>query len=116
MMQLRFLGDAMWVRRAAGKPVLGVALAAFLLWCLIVLQVVHGQEMTAKISGVSDGDRLAILHDSKTEHVNLYGVACPRKGQPFGMLRNRQRRTWSLAGLLKWKLGARTFVAGVLES
>lgn len=34
--------------------------------------------------GVTDGDTIKVLHDSKEEKIRLYGIDCPEKGQAFG--------------------------------
>ena len=59
------------------------ALGIFLLYCVTLFDIAHGQVMTAKVSGVSAGDHLAILHENRTDHIDLYGIMCPKKGQPF---------------------------------
>jgi endonuclease YncB( thermonuclease family) len=37
-----------------------------------------------KVIGVIDGDSIAVIHDGKGEHIRLWGIDCPEKGQDFG--------------------------------
>lgn len=37
-----------------------------------------------KVVGISDGDTITVMHDSRPEKVRLNAVDAPEKGQPFG--------------------------------
>lgn len=42
-------------------------------------------DVTGLVVGVSDGDTVTVLDESKTQHkVRLQGIDAPEKGQPFG--------------------------------
>lgn len=42
-------------------------------------------EITGKVVGVSDGDTITVLDDSKTQHkIRLQGIDAPESAQPFG--------------------------------
>lgn len=45
---------------------------------------VHGQEITGKVVGVTDGDTVKVLVDRKTVTVRLEGIDAPESGQSFG--------------------------------
>lgn len=41
--------------------------------------------LSGKVIGVTDGDTITLLDDSKTQHkIRLAGIDAPEKGQPFG--------------------------------
>lgn len=42
------------------------------------------QDFTAKVIGVSDGDTITVLHDTKPEKIRLAEIDCPEKTQAFG--------------------------------
>ena len=39
---------------------------------------------SARVIGVVDGDTIEVLHKERLERVELHGIDCPEKGQPFG--------------------------------
>ena len=39
-----------------------------------------------KVSGVTDGAYLTVIHEGKGERVSLYGIDCPGVRQPFGQM------------------------------
>src|SRR5207249_123625 len=41
-------------------------------------------DFSGRAVGVSDGDTIKILHNSKPEKVRLNGIDCPEKGQAYG--------------------------------
>lgn len=42
-------------------------------------------DITGMVVGVSDGDTVTVLDESKTQHkIRLQGIDAPEKGQPFG--------------------------------
>lgn len=61
-----------------------------LFWAFFVADAL-AYEITGKVVGVSDGDTLTILDDSKAQHkIRLADIDAPEKGQPYGN-RARQR-------------------------
>ncbi|MGH7164337.1 MAG: thermonuclease family protein, partial [Nitrospiraceae bacterium] len=53
---------------------------------LIVLSLsvpAFGQEFTAHVIGVSEGDAITVKHQGRMVRIRLRGVDCPEKGQPY---------------------------------
>jgi micrococcal nuclease len=46
--------------------------------------LVHAEQFTGKVVGISDGDTLSVLREGKAVKVRLYGVDAPEKAQAFG--------------------------------
>ncbi len=44
----------------------------------------HGQTITGKVVGVSDGDTINVLQDRTQYKIRLYGIDTPERGQDFG--------------------------------
>lgn len=42
-----------------------------------------GQEFTARVIGVSEGDSITVKHERREVRIRLRGVDCPEKGQPY---------------------------------
>jgi len=40
--------------------------------------------LNGKVVGISDGDTITLLKDSRTTKIRLYGIDCPEKSQDFG--------------------------------
>jgi len=40
--------------------------------------------LDGKVVGISDGDTITVLKDSRTTKIRLYGIDCPEKSQDFG--------------------------------
>ena len=53
------------------------------LWVLVPL-LVHADQFTGKVVGISDGDTLSVLREGKAVKVRLHGVDTPEKAQAFG--------------------------------
>jgi endonuclease YncB( thermonuclease family) len=52
---------------------------------LLLLALPAYADVTGVVVGVSDGDTVTVLDDTKTQHkVRLAGIDAPEKGQPFG--------------------------------
>ena len=64
-----------------GKRLIAVACV---LWFLVALSAVGAADFTGQVIGVLDGDTIDVLHDKKPERIQLYGIDCPEKRQPFG--------------------------------
>ena len=46
---------------------------------------VHADTLTGRVVGISDGDTLTLLDESRKQHkIRLAGIDTPEKGQPFG--------------------------------
>ncbi len=39
---------------------------------------------SGKVVGLTDGDRITVLHAGRGERIRLYGIDCPEKRQAFG--------------------------------
>lgn len=51
----------------------------------------YGETLQGKVIGISDGDTIAVLDNSRTQHkIRLAGIDAPEKSQPFGD-RSKQR-------------------------
>jgi len=45
----------------------------------------HAETLTGRVVGISDGDTLTLLDESRKQHkIRLAGIDSPEKGQPFG--------------------------------
>jgi micrococcal nuclease len=55
-------------------------------WLLLMALpvLVHAEQFTGKVIGISDGDTISVLRDGKAVKVRLYGVDAPEKAQAFG--------------------------------
>ena len=54
-----------------------------LVFAFIILFHSHCGAWQGKVVGVPDADLFLISHGSQTDRVKLYGIECPRRGQPF---------------------------------
>ena len=55
--------------------------------CLLLMTLpimVHAEQFTGKVVGISDGDTLSVLREGKAVKVRLHGVDTPEKAQAFG--------------------------------
>lgn len=57
--------------------------------------LVHSQDFTGQVVGITDGDSIHVMHNGRAEKVRLHGIDCPEKGQPFG--RRAKQATSDLA-------------------
>ena len=46
--------------------------------------LVHAEQFTGKVVGISDGDTISVLREGKAVKVRLHGVDTPEKAQAFG--------------------------------
>src|SRR5207247_5883541 len=55
-------------------------------WLLLMVApvLVHAEQFTGKVVGISDGDTISVLREGKAVKVRLYGVDAPEKAQAFG--------------------------------
>ena len=55
-------------------------------WLLLVALpiLVHAEQFTGKVVGISDGDTISVLREGKAVKVRLHGVDTPEKAQAFG--------------------------------
>ena len=55
-------------------------------WLLLMVLpiVVHAEQFTGKVVGISDGDTISVLREGKAVKVRLHGVDIPEKAQAFG--------------------------------
>ena len=55
-------------------------------WLLLVILpgLVHAEQFTGKVVGISDGDTISVLREGRAVKVRLYGVDAPEKAQAFG--------------------------------
>jgi micrococcal nuclease len=67
------------------RPTL-LSLAPHVLWLLVMTVpiLVHAEQFTGKVVGISDGDTISVLRQGKAVQVHLYGVACPTRGHALG--------------------------------
>src|SRR5437867_1132760 len=55
--------------------------------CLLLMAMpilVHAEQFTGKVVGISDGDTISVLREGKAVKVRLYGIDAPEKAQAFG--------------------------------
>ena len=50
---------------------------------LFVPMMVFAEEYSGKVITVTAGDSLSVMRGAKPEKIRLYGILCPREGQPF---------------------------------
>ena len=69
-----------WRRHTRLHMTLGVV------WLLLMALpiLVHAEQFTGKVVGISDGDTISVLREGKAVKVRLYGVDAPEKAQAFG--------------------------------
>jgi endonuclease YncB( thermonuclease family) len=55
-------------------------------WLLLMALpiLVYAEQFTGKVVGISDGDTISVLRESKAVKVRLYGIDAPEKAQAFG--------------------------------
>ena len=55
-------------------------------WLLLIAVplLVHAEQFTGKVVGISDGDTISVLREGKAVKVRLYSVDTPEKTQAFG--------------------------------
>ena len=72
----------------------GLHVASYVWWLLLVMFpiLVHAEQFTGKVVGISDGDTLSVLREGKAVKVRLYGVDAPEKAQALGPKRASSRR------------------------
>ena len=46
--------------------------------------LVHAEQFTGTVVGISDGDTISVLRQGKAVQVHLYGVVCPTRGHALG--------------------------------
>ena len=63
-----------------------LSLAPHVMWLLLLSLplLVHAEQFTGTVVGVSDGDTISVLRQGKAVTVHLYGVACPTRRHAFG--------------------------------
>src|SRR5215467_12619983 len=56
------------------------------LWLLLMAMpiLVHAEQFTGKVVGISDGDTISVMRAGKAVKVRLYGIDTPEKAQAFG--------------------------------
>ena len=55
-----------------------------LLLLLSLPSLVHSQDFSGQVVGITDGDSIHVMHNDRAEKVRLHGIDCPEKKQPFG--------------------------------
>ena len=62
------------------------SLAPHVMWLLVLTVpiLVHAEQFTGTVVGISDGDTISVLRQGKAVTVHLYGVACPARRHAFG--------------------------------
>lgn len=50
---------------------------------LFIHTFVLAEEYSGKVITVTAGDSLSVMRGAKPEKIRLYGILCPREGQPF---------------------------------
>jgi endonuclease YncB( thermonuclease family) len=85
--EMYWIGDTR-VARSAGRLLGGLGL--ILLAC-----TAQAAEFRGRVVGVTDGDTLTVLHDSRAEKVRLNGIDTPEQGQPYSQ--RAKQATASLA-------------------
>ncbi len=57
-----------------------------IVWLLLMALpiLVHAEQFTGKVVGISDGDTISVLREGKAAKVRVYGVDTPEKAQAFG--------------------------------
>lgn len=63
------------------RSILSLAIAA--LQCISPSPIL-ADTFVAKVVAVVDGDTIEVLKGQRQERIELYGIDCPEKGQPFG--------------------------------
>jgi len=53
-------------------------------WALLCPAILYAGSWEGKVVGVSDGDTIKVLKDSKQVKIRLAAIDCPEKGQPYG--------------------------------
>jgi endonuclease YncB( thermonuclease family) len=70
-----------------------VRLASLVLACLLP-SLVCAQQLAGRVVGVTDGDTITLLDDSRQQHkIRIAGIDAPERKQPFG---NRSKQHLSL--------------------
>jgi micrococcal nuclease len=61
-------------------------LASGVVWLLLMALpiLVHAEQFTGKVVGISDGDTISVLREGKAVKVRLHGVDTPEEAQAFG--------------------------------
>ena len=62
------------------------SLAPHVLWLLVLTMplVVHAEQFTGTVVGISAGDTITVLRQGKAVTVHLYGVVCPARRHAVG--------------------------------
>jgi endonuclease YncB( thermonuclease family) len=57
-----------------------------MVWLLLLAVpiLVHAEQLTGKVVGISDGDTISVIRESKAVKVRIYGIDAPEKAQAFG--------------------------------
>jgi len=51
---------------------------------VVTFTVLHAEDYTDKVVGITDGDTIRVMHDGAAERIRLWGIDCPESKQPFG--------------------------------
>ena len=55
------------------------------LWLFFAPLAALGEQFSARVVSVLDGDTIEVLSNNRTERIRLHGIDCPEKGQAYGM-------------------------------
>jgi micrococcal nuclease len=57
---------------------------AVVLWSVLLAAAAFAADFTGRVVGISDGDTISVMHDTRAEKIRLNGIDCPEKRQAFG--------------------------------
>ena len=63
---------------------LSIRILVVFLFFFFVSAGAAAQSFSGTVVGVSDGDTVTVMHESRGEKIRLSGVDCPEKAQAFG--------------------------------
>lgn len=73
-------------------PATPLHLTAMVLWVWVFLPgSIQAADFTSHVVDITDGDTITVLNHGVEERIQLNGIDCPEKGQPYG--RNAKRFT-----------------------
>lgn len=62
----------------------------YMILALILLLAAPAETLTSKVTAITDGDSIKVLHDRTEVTIRLAGIDCPESGQAFGQQAKKQ--------------------------